>query len=239
MEMTSSSRKKSTPKKLPQSTTKKRLPIVHSILQRCRRSYFRIREVTGQHKRDIIVHRVEDAATSLDEAKHQFQCALDKFSALVNFHGGDLESKYKQLKQEFDHSQSKAKAIHDHINSVEDVAEALFDEWEKELELYTNRRLRSNSRQALKLTKQHYHRLIKVMKRAENKTHPILAVFQDQVLYLKHNLNAKAIASLHHEMVTVGMDIATLISAMEKSIAEANAFTTVLTEQKVLSTAIA
>jgi len=237
MEMASFSRKKSAPKTLPQPTTKKQSRLINNILQRCRRSYFRIREVTGQHKRDIIVHRVEDAATSLEEAKQQFHCALEKFSVLVNFHGGDLEDKYKQLKQEFDRSQSKAKAINDHIHSVEDVAEALFDEWEKELELYTNRSLRSNSRQALKLTKQHYNRLIKVMKRAETKTHPVLAAFQDQVLYLKHNLNAKAIASLHHEMMAVGMDIAMLISAMEKSIAEANAFTTVLTEQKVLATA--
>lgn len=237
MEMTSSSRKKSAPKTLPRPTTKKQSRLINNVLQRCRRTYFRLREITGQHKRDIIVHRVEDATTSLEEAKQQFQCALEKFSALVNFHGGDLEDKYKQLKQEFDRSQSKAKAIHDHIHSVEDVAEALFDEWEKELGLYTNRSLRSSSRQALKLTKQHYHRLIKVMKRAENKTHPVLAVFQDQVLYLKHNLNAKAIASLQHEMMAVGMDIATLISAMEKSIAEANAFTTTLTEQKVLATA--
>jgi hypothetical protein len=62
------------------------------------------------------------------------------------------------------------------------------------------------------------------MKRAETRMAPVLAAFQDQVLYLKHNLNAQAIASLDKEFVTVTMNIAGLIAAMEKSISEAEAF---------------
>ena len=70
------------------------------------------------------------------------------------------------------------------------------------------------------------------MKQAETKIHPVLAAFQDQVLFLKHNLNAQAIASLRSEFVSIGINIAGLITAMEKSIHEANAFTNKLLESR-------
>ena len=53
---------------------------------------------------------------------------------------------------------------------------------------------------------------------------PVMAALKDQVLYLKHNLNAKAILSLQQEFGTIKSDIAALIQEMEKSIKEADAF---------------
>ncbi len=55
--------------------------------------------------------------------------------------------------------------------------------------------------------------------------------FLDQVLYLKHNLNAQAIASLQSELGTVESDIAALIKEMEKSIGEANSFIRTMLEE--------
>ena len=43
-------------------------------------------------------------------------------------------------------SEAAAKEVTDRINKVESVAEALFDEWQDELKLYTNARLRSDRR---------------------------------------------------------------------------------------------
>jgi hypothetical protein len=204
------------------------------IVARCQKIYFRAIESAGRHKRDILVMRVENARDSLEEAKEQFQCALDKFSALTHFDGGDLDDLYRQLKIEFDYSQAKALAVKDRIDAVQDVAEALFAEWESELDDYTSRSLRSSSRQKLKLTQQHYGQLITAMRRAESKIEPVLGVFQDQVLYLKHNLNAKAVASLEHELAAMTVGVSGLIGAMERSIARANDFMTSLNGQKVL-----
>lgn len=204
------------------------------MFSKCKNIYYKTREIFGHHKRDLVVYRVEEARDSLELAKEQFQTALERFSALTQFEGGELEERYKHLKIELERSQSKASSVHNHIDAVEDVAEALFDEWERELEVYQNRTLRSNSRQQLKATRQHYQRLIKAMARAEDKIKPVLGAFQDQVLFLKHNLNAQAIASLQNELITVGIDIAGLIKAMEKSISEANKFVTSLANQKAL-----
>jgi hypothetical protein len=181
-------------------------------------------EKLGYHKRDILVSRVQDARNSQGEAKEQFQSALEQFSAVVNFHGGELEAKYNQLKAALDRSDDKAQAVHKHITAVEDVAEALFKEWEAELHQYTNDTLRRASARQLAQTRQRYTPLMGAMRRAEAKMAPVLAAFRDQVLFLKHNLNAQAIASLQQELVTVETDIAALIRAMEASMAEADAF---------------
>jgi Asp-tRNA(Asn)/Glu-tRNA(Gln) amidotransferase C subunit len=209
-------------------------PFVRYLVSQCQKIYFRAVESAGHHKRDILVARVESARDSLEEAKEQFQSALDKFSSLTHFDGGDLEELYRQLKIEFDYSQAKALAVKDRIDAVQDVATALFAEWEAELEQYTNRGLRSSSRQKLKLTQQHYGQLISAMRRAESKIEPVLRVFQDQVLYLKHNLNAKAIASLEHELSAMSVSVTGLINAMERSIGRANDFMYSLNGQKAL-----
>ena len=142
----------------------------------------------------------------------------------MNFSGGELEQKYEQLKTELERSESKAKAVRKHIGDVENVSNALFKEWESELSQYTNDKLRRASELKLAQTRQRYAQLIDVMKRAETRIKPVLAAFRDQVLFLKHNLNAQAIASLHDELASVEADIALLIKEMEASITEADAF---------------
>lgn len=211
-------------------------PMLRFLAAKFHRFYFRAVESVGHHKRDILIARVENARDGLEEAKQQFQNALEKFSTLTEFDGGELEDIYRQLKIEFDYSKSKALAVSDRIDAVHDVADALFAEWEEELEQYTNRTLRSASRMKLKQTQQMYGQLLSAMRRAESKIDPVLRVFQDQVLFLKHNLNAQAIASLEGELVTLTVGVAGLISAMERSIERANAFMRNLNGQKVLAT---
>ncbi|MGR9101315.1 MAG: DUF2959 domain-containing protein [Gammaproteobacteria bacterium] len=200
----------------------------------CRQFFYRARESLGQHKRDIVVCRVEDACGTLQETRNQFEDALDHFKSIVEYDGGSLEMRYKILKRHFDISQSKAGAVSDKIRAIEEVTEALFLEWETELEQYTNRTLKAQSRQQLKITRLRYGRLINAMHRAEDRIKPVLSAFRDQVLFLKHNLNAQAIAALQHELIEIGFDIAQLIQAMEKSITEANSFVSSLVEQRAL-----
>lgn len=211
-------------------------PLAHYLSSQCHKLYFQVIEATGHHKRDILISRVENARDSLEDAKGQFQNALEKFSALTRFQGGDLEEVYRQLKMEYDYSKSRALAVKDRIDAVEEVAEALFGEWEDELDQYTNRSLRSSSRQKLKQTRQHYGQLLTAMQRAESRIEPVINVFQDQVLFLKHNLNAQAIASLENELSAMTVNVASLIEAMERSISRANDFVDSLNRQKALPT---
>jgi hypothetical protein len=53
---------------------------------------------------------------------------------------------------------------------------------------------------------------------------PVLTRFHDQVLYLKHNLNAEAIASLKGETTDIQTEIARLLEDMNAAIAQADKF---------------
>lgn len=193
-------------------------------LSACSSMYYSGLEKIGIPKRDLMVYRVEKARDTQEETKEQFKTALEQFTALTDFKGGDLEATYKKLNGEYEASVNKADEVNKRISDIEDVSGALFREWEQEIEQYSSAALKRNSQQKLDATKVHYQQLISTMKQAESRIEPVLSVFKDQVLYLKHNLNAQAIASLKGELGSIKSDVSALITAMEKSINEANAF---------------
>jgi hypothetical protein len=194
------------------------------FLTACSTLYYSGLEKIGIPKRDVLVHRVEKARDTQEETKEQFKSALEQFTAVTNFKGGDLEAVYNKLNKEYEASVAKADEVKDRIAAIEDVSQALFNEWEEEITQYSNAALKSSSQQKLTATRAHYKQLITTMKTAEAKIQPVLTVFKDQVMFLKHNLNAQAIASLKGELGTLQSDVSSLITSMEKSINEANAF---------------
>src|SRR4030042_744287 len=194
------------------------------FLAGCESTYYKTMETCGKHKRDILVTRVENARDAQEDAKEQFQSALEQFSTVVKVPTSELQDKYNQLKAELDKSESKAKDVSKRIADVESVSKALFKEWESELDQYTNKDLRRTSEQKLKQTQAKCDQLIGAMKTAESKIAPVLSAFRDQVLFLKHNLNAQAVASLQGELVSIESNVASLIKEMDASIAEANKF---------------
>lgn len=202
--------------------------------KKIRMVYYSARESIGEHKREIVVYQVEQACASLQETRDEFEDALERFKNLVCINESGLEHKYNLLNRQYQFCRSKSDAVSNRIKAIEEISEALFVEWESELNEYTNRALRNSSRQQLKAARQNYARLIKAMQRAESKIQPVLAAFKDQVLYLKHNLNARAIAALQHEFIEISIDISQLILAMEQTIAEANLFVSALVDQKAL-----
>jgi len=201
-----------------------KLILILFFVNGCQKVYYNTMEKLGTHKRDILASRIENARDSQKQAKEQFNSALEQFIVVLNVKGGELEEKYNKINAVYEKSVSRAEDVQHRIEQVEDVAEALFDEWKAELDEYTNSQLRRNSEKKLAATQKKYAKVIGAMKRAEKKIHPVLAAFKNQVLTLKHNLNATVIASLQSELVTVETDVKSLIREMEGAIAEANSF---------------
>ncbi len=199
-------------------------PMAALVLTACSSAYYETMETFGFEKRDLLVDRVEEARDAQDEASEQFTSALEQFRATVNFDGGDLEKVYDRLNAEYEDSVDRADDVRDHIDQVERVAEDLFEEWEEELEEYSSAQLKSESRSMLRDTRGRYEQLMAAMRRAEATMDPVLEAFQDQVLVLKHNLNARAIGALKGELASIERDTDRLVAEMQQSIAEADAF---------------
>lgn len=190
----------------------------------CSTLYFGTMETLGVHKRDIMVDRVEAARDTQQEAKNQFLTAMELFKSVVMFQGGNLEDKYNQLNAALRKSEAEAEAVRDRIEAVEDVSKAMFREWRSEIKKYDSDALRRSSQEKYEIAYKKYADLINAMNKAESKLEPVLIPLRDRVLFLKHNLNAKAIAGLSDELIVVETNVDILVAEMENAIAEADTF---------------
>jgi DNA repair exonuclease SbcCD ATPase subunit len=194
------------------------------LLSACDRAYMATMEQLGYPKRDILSSRVKSARDAQEEAKKDIQNALEAFGKVVAYGGGDLEATYKKLNGELQNSEDSAEAVRKRIREVESVADALFAEWTAELDQYSNRDLRRKSEQKLAQTRARYNDMHAAMKRAEKRIDPALQPLQDQVLYLKHNLNARALTGMKGELAKVDAQVDQLVKDLNRSIAEADKF---------------
>ena len=199
-------------------------------LPACSNMYYQAMESVGVHKREIMVDRVEEARDSQKDAKEEFLTALEQFKSVVDFQGGNLEKEYNRLNDTLQRVEDGADEVHDRIAAVEDVSKALFKEWRAEIDQYNSETLRSSSRRKYDAAQSRYAGLMQAMKRAESRLEPALIPLRDQVLFLKHNLNARAIAGLSSEVVTVQTNVDNLVRDMELAIAQADAFIASLEE---------
>lgn len=198
----------------------------------CGSLYYGTMEKFGYQKRDLLVERVQEGRQDQVAAQKQFQTTFDAFKQLTEFDGGQLETTYKKLNNEYERCKDSAGAVTRRITSIEKVATDMFSEWKKENEQYQSADLRSKSEKLLSDTQARYGSLITAMRGAESKMQPVLGAFGDQVLLLKHSLNAQAIASLQETVVKIESDVGKLIAEMEKSIKEADDFIASMSDQK-------
>lgn len=197
---------------------------VLAALAGCQSIKYRTLEVFGVEKRDILSSNIKSARDAQGEAKEEFASALDQFRATVAFDGGELETLYNRLNTAWERSQSKAEQVRQRIDRVRRVGTDLFEEWADELDAYERDDLRRRSSELLDDTRDRYQRMMAAMERAEASMDPVLQSFQDQVLFLKHNLNARAISALGGELDRIEDDTEALIAAMNEAISEADAF---------------
>ena len=190
----------------------------------CKSAYYSTMERFGKEKRHILIDNVEDVQDSQTKAQEEFKDALTRIKALYNFDGKELETFYKRVKSSYEDCDDRAGQIEKRINDVKSVAKDLFKEWETEITQINDAKMRSSSRQSLSDAKVKYARLETVMQNSTKRMYPVLTKLKDYVLYLKHNLNAKAVGSLGSEVVSIEEDVTRLIADMNTSIKEADNF---------------
>ena len=155
------------------------MPLMAIVLVGCQSAYYSAAEQMGYHKRDILVDRVEDSRDAQQDAQEQFESALAQLAELVNFDGGDLQEMYEALEGEYEESAEAAAEVSERIDAVDDVANALFEEWQEEITLYSNARLKSDSQAKLRQTRQRYDQMIAAMRASEARMDPVLDAMRD------------------------------------------------------------
>lgn len=193
-------------------------------LTACNSIYYAAWEKLGWEKRDLLVSAVKKARGEQKDAGEEFQDAMTQLKKLSGFHGGNLESAYNKFKGEYEDCEAQANKVRSQVREVDQVARDLFREWERETRQYENASLAADSRRRLEETRSRFEQLSSSLHSAESTMDPVLRQFRDQVLYLKHNLNAAAIGSLRGTADNIQADIQRLLEQMNRSIAEADRF---------------
>jgi chromosome segregation ATPase len=215
------------PRRLPTSLARAATFCVIAIaLGGCASAKYSALEKVGIHKRDILVDDVEDARDSQAETREHLVSAYEELSALIGHDGGDLERQYKRLNKEVDRARDAIAELDDRLESIDRVSEDLFEEWESELELYSSQVLRNDQARKLAESRKQFRHMRDRMQVARNRVDPVMAVLNDNVLYLKHSLNAQAVAALRGEAANLEADVEALIRDMQIAIDEADAFIT-------------
>lgn len=194
------------------------------VLSGCQKTYYNVLEKVGVEKRELLARRVTKAKESQQEAQKEFRDALEEFQAVTGHRGGELEERYDDLREAYERSEEQAHDVRERIDAVENVADALLDEWRAELDRYEDAALRRRSAERLRGTERELQRLLSAMHKAERSLDPVLRKLQDRVLYLKHNLNAAALAGLDAQVPELERDVDRLVRDMQASIAEADRF---------------
>jgi len=190
----------------------------------CDSAYYAIWEMLGKEKRHLLSDNVQEAQAEQTKASEQFKDALTRLKEMYGFQGGDLEEFYKKLNSDYELCEKRADDVSGRIKKVEEIASALFLEWENELNEISNQQLKTKSSEALETTRVRYKKLYDAMSKAESSMKPVLKNLNNYVLYLKHNLNAQAIGSLKREVDGIESDIEILVRDISKSVKEAEDF---------------
>jgi hypothetical protein len=194
------------------------------FLGACQTAYYAAWEQVGKEKRHLLRDNVEKVGKEQQEASEQFKDVLTQIQALYGFDGGELEKAYRRLKSDYEDCEKRADDVRERTAKVEQIAKDLFREWKQELQQISNPDLRAKSRKSLYATQRRYSQLEQAMRKAERRMEPVLQKVRDYVLYLKHNLNAQAVGALKLEVGRIEVEVDSLITDLNKSIQETEAF---------------
>lgn len=188
----------------------------------CSRTYYKAMKTLGKEKRDILVSRVKDSKKDQQQAKEQIKTTMESFQELTGFNGGSLEKNYKKLNGEYEKAADSAKKLHDRIDSIDQVSNDLFKEWQGEIEGMEDKKLKVQSASMLRQSRLNEAGYVKSMRQTETRMTPVITAFHDQVTFLKHNLNARAIGSLKGTSAKISTDVDVLLASLDGSMAQAD-----------------
>jgi len=193
---------------------------------------YSFQEAMGTPKRQVLLSRVQDTRDSLKETKKTFASAMQQFGSVYKESGAKLENKYVILKKEYDTCNSKASELRGQIANVKSIGQVLFQEWQKELDQFTNEQMRKLSEVKMQQTREKYVTMTDSMDRVSARITPVMNSMNDQLLNIKHSLNALIVVSLEEELTQLRGHMDSLSADIDASVNHCNAFIGSMAEPK-------
>lgn len=172
---------------------------------------------------DPLLDRVGESRDALKTAVAQFQSAREQLSQYVGA-PGDLQATYAGTVSEYDAAVEDSVAVRSAIANVDQAADAVFEEWQVEVNVYTDARIKAVNQAKLGQTWQNYEGMLKVLRHSEAKLDPVLKALSENVTYLQDNLNVGAVASRAAKFAVIDKDLEALIRSMNTAIDSSDAF---------------
>ena len=190
----------------------------------CSSLYYGFWETFGQDKRDLLKSEIENSNDDQKDIKEEFSSTLERIKKEYNFDGGELERTYDYLSTRYEDAKKRQSKLQDRINKIKEIGSDLFKEWKKEALEIKNSKYRRSSLAKLSRTKTQFAKLRSHLEKTEKRLEAVMSKFKDQVLFLKHNLNAKALGSLKVEFKEIEKGINQLIENINSSQSTNNIF---------------
>lgn len=183
----------------------------------CSTVYYNFWETLGKEKRDLLKSKLNDVNNAQEDVEEQYVDNLERIRKEYNFNEGELEKTYDKITDDYEDTNEKQKELSERINKANNIATDLFEEWKNEAYQLQNKNYKRKSLQKLAITKKKYSRTYTTIKKIEKDLNKILRKFKDQVIFIKHNLNAKVIGNLKSEFNDIKIDIKKQIKNIKRS----------------------
>jgi phosphoenolpyruvate-protein kinase (PTS system EI component) len=184
-----------------------------------------IRGKTGPADVDDLVAAVEKVNKELDLSKATMLAAVQKLQgATAPDFQGDAVKAHKELVAAVEDSEDQAEDLRKGIEKMQAAAVPVFDQWTKDLEAYSNPEMRQRSQARLSAARERYDSVLAAVEPLLVEYETVNQSLRDHVLFLKHDMNPAALATIQDDVRRVAKDAAGLDGRFNSGRAAATAY---------------
>jgi hypothetical protein len=168
--------------------------------------------------------RVQASRNAQQLAVDQFQPTGAHLASMLSHDGSDLQPIYTTALNDYQKSVEVAVAVSAAIAAVEQTGNGLFHEWQIEIDVLTDARLKADNQAKMREVNQGYQNLLQVLHQSESGMEPVLKALHNNVTSLKNDSIGPSLAARESELGEIQGDIEALVKSLNNAIAVSDAF---------------
>lgn len=195
-----------------------------------------IKGKSGPADVDDLVAAVENVQKELDASKGSMLAAVQGLQAITapDFQG-DAVKAHKELVEVVENSEDQADELRGAIEDMQAASVPVFDQWTKDLEAYSNPEMRQRSQARLSAARERYDAVLAAVEPLLVEYEAVNQTLRDHVLFLKHDMNPAALATIQDDVRSVAKDAASLDGRFNSGRAAAIAYVEATAQPKASS----